>query len=283
MMFSRWFLAVALGMVLSFTISGVQPAQGYLLPPQQLMEFVARQTARVYNFRLEAVAERPDPSNPAQTMKREMVVYAARPDFLRQEIMDTAGGAIILVGSGRRLSVISDLLFEEVARHEEIFPVLLFANSAETLETLLTAEDVDINQVHLSRMGRQIAYVIGGPPRETESPQFWCNKDHFWPVRLVGHRTRDGMTDLVDIRFLSYKEVAKDIWMPSVIEFYRYNQLFLRLTVKRTQINERLPDSLFNLEAFAAKYPPLPMPKEPSEKPVEPLEEMRRYLEKKYE
>jgi hypothetical protein len=193
MMFSRRFLAMVLGMALSFTISGVQPAQGYLLPPQQLMEFVARRTARVYNFRLEAVAERPDPSNPAQTLKREMVVYAARPDFLRQEIMGTDGGAIILVGSGRRLSVISDQLFEEMARHEEIFPVLLFANSAETLETLLTAEDVDINQVHLSRMGRQIAYVIGGPPRETESPQFWCDKDHFWPVRLVGHRTRDGI------------------------------------------------------------------------------------------
>jgi hypothetical protein len=44
-----------------------------------------------------------------------------------------------------------------------------------------------------------------------------------------------------------------------------------------------LPDSLFDLEAFAAKYPPPPPPEEPAEKPPEDLEKMRRYLEKKYE
>ena len=42
------------------------------------------------------------------------------------------------------------------------------------------------------------------------------------------------------------------------------------------------PYSLLDLETSAAKYPPLPLPKEPAEKPTEALEEMRRYLEKKY-
>ncbi len=71
--------------------------------------------------------------------------------------------------------------------------------------------------------------------------------------------------------------------MPSIIEFYREDKLALRLVVQTTHYNERLPAELFDLETFAAKHPPLPLPKEPSEQPAEDLEEMRRYLEKKYE
>jgi hypothetical protein len=89
--------------------------------------------------------------------------------------------------------------------------------------------------------------------------------------------------DLVDIRFLSYQKVGESIWLPWVIEFYRQDTLFLRLTVQKAYFNERLPDSLFDFEALAAKYPPPPPPMEPAEKPPEELEQMRRYLEKKYE
>jgi hypothetical protein len=89
------------------------------------------------------------------------------------------------------------------------------------------------------------------------------------------------VADLVDIRFLSYQKVGESIWLPWVIEFYRQDKLFLRLTVQKAYYNERLPDSLFDLEAFAAKYPP--PPEEPAEQPPEELEKMRRYLEKKYE
>jgi hypothetical protein len=88
---------------------------------------------------------------------------------------------------------------------------------------------------------------------------------------------------LVDIRYLSYREVKKDVWMPSIVEFHRKGQLYIRLTVQQTSINERLPKALFDLEAFAAKHPPLPPPDKPSEEVGETLEEMRRYLENKYE
>jgi hypothetical protein len=53
--------------------------------------------------------------------------------------------------------------------------------------------------------------------------------------------------------------------------------------VQKAFFNERLSDSLFDFEALAAKYPPPPPPTEPAEKPPEDLEQMRRYLEKKYE
>jgi hypothetical protein len=148
---------------------------------------------------------------------------------------------------------------------------------------LLAAEQVDLSQVHLSRLGKQIAYVIGAPPGGVGAPQFWCDKDNFWPIRLIGRRSSSGADDLLDIRFLSYQEVAGSIWLPTVIEIYRQDQLFFRITVQRTSFNQRLPDSLFDLEKFAAEHPPLPPPKEPVEKPAEALEEMRRYLEKKYE
>jgi hypothetical protein len=283
MLSRRWLLSIALALMLSLTISGVELAHSYLLPSQQIIEFVAKQTAKLYNFRLNVMAESPDPASPGAMMAREMVYYGARPDLLRREPIGEAEDSTILVGSGRRLSVIDGHLLEELPRHEEIFPILLFANSAETLRTFLAVEQVDFSQVRLSRMGGQIAYVIGGPPGQPGAPEFWCDKDRFLPLRLVGRRSYHGVTDLVDIRFLSYQEVAKSFWLPTIIEFYRQDQLFLRLIVQQTYYNERLSATLFDLNAFAAKHPPLPLPKEGSEKPEEPLEEMRRYLEKKYE
>ena len=276
-------LIVAHALLLSITMSGFDLAHGYLLPSEQILEFAARRTAKLYNFRLNVLAERPDPAHPEEMMTREMVYYAARPDFLRQEMVSEPEGGIILVGSGRRLSVIDGRLLEEFPRHEEIFPILLFARSAQTLQTLLAEEQVDLGRVRLSRMGRQIAYVIGGPPGQLGAPEFWCDKEQFLPMRLVGRRSNQGVADLVDIRFHSYQEVAESIWLPAIIEFYRQDQLSLRLTVQKIYYNEQFPASLFDLHAFAAKHPPLPLPKEPPEKPAEALEEMRRYLEKKYE
>jgi hypothetical protein len=258
-------------------------AHGYLLPPQQILEFVTKKTGKIYNFRFEVVVESPDPDLPDTMTRKEMVFFAARPDFFRMEIVGEAEDSTVLVGGGKRLALMGGHLVAEPARHEDIFPALLCADSPQTLEMLLAAEQVDLSQVHLSRLGKQIAYVIGGPPRVVGAPQFWCDKDNFWPLRLIGRRSSSTADDLVDIRFLSYQEVAGSIWLPTVIEIYRQGKLLCRITAKRTSFNQNLPDSLFDLEKFAAKHPPLPPPEEPTEKPAEALEEMRRYLEKKYE
>jgi hypothetical protein len=280
--FKRSLLVLALGLIQILTVLEGQ-GQCYLLPPQQIMGFVTQRTSKVYNFRLDATAESPDSTRPGVKTRTEIVYYAARPDFLRQEITSEAGSSTVLAGSGRRLSVLDGYLLEEATRHEEIFPILLFAKSTTALRRLLVDEQVDVNQVHLSRMGDQIAYVIGGPPGEPETPQFWCDKDRFWPLRLVGRRSQVGVVNLVDIRFLSYRQVAKDIWLPSIIEFYRNSQLFLRLVIEKTHHNQMFPQSLFDLRAFTAKYPPLPPSEMPSKQSPETLEQMRRYLEKKYE
>ena len=280
MLMKRWRALMAFGLFWMVAVSSSQIAHGYLLPPQQIIEFVTKQTARVYNFRLDVWAESPDPTYPEAMIKREMIYYAARPNLLRRETVGEAESGTILVSSGRRLSLIDGHVLEEPPRHEEIFPILLFASAPEFLEALLKTEQVNFSEVHLGRMEKHIAYVIGGPPGKPEAPQCWCDKDSFWPLRLVGLRSYQGIIDLVDIRFLSYRQVAESIWLPSVVEFYRQDKLFLRLTVQRTHHNERFPAALFDLESFAAKYLPL---KEPPEKPAEGLEEMRRYLEKKYE
>jgi outer membrane lipoprotein-sorting protein len=272
-----------LALALSIFAVGLEVAQGYLLPPQQILEFVCEKTGKIYNFRFEAMVERPDPDLPDTMIRKEMVYYAARPDFLRMETVGEAEDSAVLVGAGKRLAFVNGHLLTEPAHHEDIFPAPLYADSPQTLEMLLTAEQVDLGQVHLGRLGKQIAYIIGGPPRGVEAPQFWCDKDNFWPIRLIGRRSSSGVDDLLDIRFLSYQEVAESIWLPTVIEIYRQNQLVFRMTVQRTSFNQKLPDSLFNMEKFAAEHPPLLPPKEPSEKPAEELEEMRRYLQKKYE
>jgi len=264
-------------------VIGGQAVHAYLLPAEQILEFVTEQTDGVYNFRLDVIAESPDPEVPEKFVKREMVYYAARPDLVRREVVGEAETSTFLVDSGQRLSAVEGHLVREPAHHKDIFPIPLYADSPQTLEMLLAAEQVDLSQVHLGRLGKQIAYVIGGSPRESATPQFWCDKHNFLPMRLIGRRSSFDAADLIDIRYLEYEEVAKSIWLPMVIEFYRQDKLTLRLIVQRAYVNEPLPDSLFDFETFVADHPPLPQPKEPPEKPAEPLEEMRRYLEKKFE
>lgn len=283
MLLKRWPVIMFLGVVLNISVSTNKAAQAYVLPPEQIIEYVSKQTAKIYNFHFVVWAESPDPELPKAMMRREMVIYAARPDFLRQEMVGEAGSYITLVSLGKRISVTDGHLLAEPPRHEDLFAILLHANSPQTLETLLVSEQVDLSQARISRFDKRIAYVIGGPPGEGKSPQFWCDKDKFLPLRLIGRRLYHNVADLVDIRFLSYQKVGESIWLPWVIEFYRQDTLFLRLTVQKAYFNERLPDSLFDIEALAAKYPPPPPPMEPAEKPPEDLEQMRRYLEKKYE
>ena len=283
MLLKRWPVIMFLGVVLNISVSTNKAAQAYVLPPEQIIEYVSKQTAKIYNFHFVVWAESPDPVLPKAMMRREMVIYAARPDFLRQEMVGEAGSYITLVSLGKRISVTDGHLLAEPPRHEDLFAILLHANSPQTLETLLVSEQVDLSQARISRFDKRIAYVIGGPPGEGKSPQFWCDKDKFLPLRLIGRRLYHNVADLVDIRFLSYQKVGESIWLPWVIEFYRQDTLFLRLTVQKAYFNERLPDSLFDIEALAAKYPPPPPPMEPAEKPPEDLEQMRRYLEKKYE
>ena len=279
----RRILISILGLALSIPAMGLELAHGYLLPPQQILEFVAEKTRKVYNFRLEVVVERPDPELPDTMIRKEMVYYAARPDFLRIETLGQAEEFTVLVGAGKRLTLVDGHLLAADSHHEDIFAALLHADSPQTLEMLLATEEVDLGQVHLARLGRQIAYVIGGPLRKVGAPQFWCDKDSFWPIRLIGRRSSSGADDLVDIRFLSYQEVAGSIWLPTIIEIYRQEQLFFRLTVQRTSCNQRLREALFDMKKFAAEHSPPPPPRAPAEKPAEELEEMRRYLEKKYE
>ena len=283
MLLNRWLVIMFLGVVLNIFVAGIKAAQAYILPPEQIIEYVSKQTAKIYNFHFVVWAESPDPEFPKAMMRREIVMYAARPDFLRQEMVGEAGSDITLVSAGRRISVTEGHLLAEPLRHEDIFAMLLHADSPQTLETLLASEQVDFSQVHLSRWDKRIAYVIGGPPGEARSPQFWCDKDKFLPLRLIGRRLDHNTVDLVDIRFLSYQKVGESVWLPWLIEFYRQDELFLRLTVQKAYYNERLSDSLFDLEAIAAKFPPLPPRMEPAEKPPEDLEQIRRYLEKKYE
>ena len=272
-----------LGLVLSISVLRLDVAYGYLLPPQQLLEFVADRTDKIYNFRFEAEVESPDPDVPDSMIKKEVVYYAARPDLLRLETEGEVDDSTVLIGGGKRLVLLNGQLSVEPARHEDIFALLLHADSLQTLEMLLTEEHVDLSQVHLGRLGKRIAYVIGGSPRQVGVPQFWCDKDNFWPIRLIGRRSSSGVDDLVDIRFLAYQEVAGSVWLPTVIEFYRQDQLFCRMTVQTISFNEQLPDSLFDMDKFVVEHPSLAPPTEPTEKPAEELEEMRRYLEKKYE
>lgn len=273
----RWLLLTAFGLIVALEIILAPGASGYILPAEQLLEFVAENTSRVYNFRLDALIENPEPVAAGVTLRRRAVFYAARPDYLRKEVLGTETGTV-LVGSGKRFSIIDGQVLEEAARHEEIFPVLLLADSAETLAALLKAEGVDTTRVRLDRLGNEVAYVIGGA-----SAQFWCTKDGFRPLRLLGRRSRSGVADTVDIRFLDFREVEAHIWMPSVIEFYRENKLCRRILVQQVQVNQHLPEQLFDLEAFAARYPLLPPPSMPPEEPAQAFEERQRYLEKKYQ
>ncbi|NOR25878.1 MAG: hypothetical protein GQ542_16125, partial [Desulforhopalus sp.] len=77
----RRFIISILALALSISAVGIKAAQAYILPPQQILKYVSKQTAGVYNLHFVVWAESPDPDLPKAMMRREMVIYAARPDF----------------------------------------------------------------------------------------------------------------------------------------------------------------------------------------------------------
>ena len=47
---NRWPVIMFLGVLLSISVSGNKAAQAYIIPPEQIIEYVSKQTARIYNF-----------------------------------------------------------------------------------------------------------------------------------------------------------------------------------------------------------------------------------------
>ncbi|MBW1981393.1 MAG: hypothetical protein JRJ12_09220 [Deltaproteobacteria bacterium] len=277
-------LIIVCGILAVVALSKISPCWGYLLPAEQLIQFVSERTAKVRNFRLDVVVESAAAESAPIMVKKQAIVYASRPGFLREQTVGGETAVTTLMNSGLRLSAVDGYLLREQPRHEElILSSILLADSPQTLQRLLESEGVDLGQVHLARMGNRVAYVIGGSPRNSDIPQFWCDKESFWPLRLVGVRYGDQATDLVDVRFLAYRQINPEIWMPSIIEIYRQGRLTKKLVVTATAVNVKFPARTFDLEAFAAKYPPLPPPSVPPEQSGQGLDQMRRYLEKKYE
>jgi hypothetical protein len=113
---------------------------------------------------------------------------------------------------------------------EQVCAVLALRSGTEgetrsAIEHHLADLKIDTRQVSLGRFEGAVVYVLGD--RSAKGANFSVYKQHFLPARLRLPDANGGW----DVRFIDYTSQATGDWLPRVIEIYRADELYLRLTV----------------------------------------------------
>jgi hypothetical protein len=237
-------------------------AGAYVLPGGSILRRMsnAREEKRLSSFRVEgsvivsgpAVAEAGGALNVASDRPEFQVDGALNvkiPGRCRFDVSSTESGnrSSTVVASGRKrvvegkeIAAVSVLVTQVCA--------ILAQNAGSVQDTKLAHEaylqglGVNTKLTSLSRLGGEVAYVLGDPAEG--KPQFWVYKsrDTFQPARL---RYSDAAGVAWDVRFLDYAGPYTGDWMPRTVEVWRAGQRVLRFTALKADNRSAVSDTLF--------------------------------------
>lgn len=231
-------LALVTGLLVSFAASN---ALAYVLPAEAILSSVARrrESARFTSLVLEGI-RRKGGSNTAEERVWEAIVPGAGH---RIEIRGPEGTTVILTAGTRRWT------WREGERptQTKVRPTLVTAFLGDTdgkrEAGFLAAYGIDSEVVSLSRLEKQIAYVIGAKPWELDKPQLWIDKNFRVPVRLIEVDPKS--RELVDTRLIGYGSAQTGEWWPRQIEVWKNGQLLEETTYTEAKVNEPVDPALF--------------------------------------
>ncbi len=174
------------------------------------------------------------------------------PGKLRVDIAPMEAGNGLLFMNDRRFVFRGDTL---LLQRDEINPLMLLAFDAYTQEPDVTLGKLDslgfdLSVLHESEWRGRPAYVVGAPPGDLQTRQFWIDKEHLYLVRMI---QLDGPEDqnVVDIRFSEFVPVAGG-WVGRVVEFFLDGRIALLEVYSSIEAGQDLNANLFDPEAWAA-------------------------------
>jgi hypothetical protein len=213
-------LLASLAILLSLSFRpGAERLYAYVLPPQQLLQFMVPHFSKFHTLVVKHSVERETQEG---VKSFEEILKMKSPDLLHSETTDpVATQGRVVDRSYRRL---------------------FFARSWSELSAFLSEAGVDMEKASFTRVDGTVAYLIGeqGPER----PRLALEQARFLPLLFVYPSRLAGSPDLVKVLFRDYRQVDPG-WYPFEILCTSENGWTERYRIESIQVNVPMQPSLF--------------------------------------
>jgi len=171
------------GVLIFFSLSG--SAHPYILPAEQILEFMIKHTGSARSFEVRHKAIIYDSDLEGGTQELDEVLYHRHPNRFRSEVNSPDGEQIRVVGPEGAIVVTNGRIISEAESPFDHFKDVLLCGKEDVVMGRLTETGIDLNTVSLGRFRDRIAYVIGARYPDESVPQIWIEKDTFRPIRYI--------------------------------------------------------------------------------------------------
>jgi hypothetical protein len=222
-------------------------AYAYVLPSQQLLQFMAVHFSKFDTLVIQHAVERESGEG---VKDFEEILAMKSPDFIHGETRGQTVNASRVV--------------------DRTYRILFLASIQKRASDLLRAANVDTGKVSFTRVDGTIAYLIGD--RQSESPKLAVEKARFLPLLFVYPSGLVGGSALIRVTFRDYRQIDQG-WYPFDIlctgngwtEHYKINSIQVNVPVRpslflKAQEESRSPEGPANdkidsiIKTFEQKY-----------------------------
>ncbi|RPI74788.1 MAG: hypothetical protein EHM45_17245 [Desulfobacteraceae bacterium] len=243
-------------------VFGAPESRAYVLPPEQLVEFMAVNFNSFDNLMIN------------QITKQE----AAAGDEIGEDRVFRE--KVSMQASGNYHLEILEQTAEKLEGADRLFRQFLLNIPKEKQLALLLKLGIDLQQVEHTRLDGVVAYRIGRA--DGNSPQLVIEKKRFLPLYLVYRQTGDPQARLARVRFRDYRSV-KDKWYPYDITYTLEDRLTERYMIQGLENNVPLDAGLFKTPKPVTPLQTAAPIKKLSPEEKEKLKKIIEAFEKKYE
>jgi len=231
--------------VLSLTTLPVLSSIGYpyILPPTQIIEFMANKFATIKTLKIVQLTKVKDPDQQEEKVFGE-ILYLRSPALYRSEIAGQPSKRLIIHKHTETLRVVDREIASEGESQDPLYRFLMLAQDPEGLLKRLKAVGINLDKASLTRFEDRIAYLIGD--KEEGSPKLLVDKDLFLPLLLQYGN--------VLFRFSDYRELKGRIWYPYKIVYSTDGVITEEYNAKDITANPSIDLSLFDIPLIRTQF-----------------------------
>jgi len=237
-------------------------SRAYVLPPEQLVEFMAVNFNCFDTLMINQITQQENAGGDEigeDRVFREKISMQSSQNYHLEILEQTA---------------------EKLEGAEHLFRQFLMNTPKEKLLALLPKLGIDLQQVEYTRLDGVMVYRIGD--KNENSPKLVVEKKRFLPLYLVYRQPGDPQARLVRVRFKDYRPV-KDKWYPYDISYALEGRFTERYMIQGLENNVPIDAALFKTPKTVAPLQTLTPIKKLSPEEKEKLRKIIAAFEKKYE
>ncbi len=174
-------------------------------------------------------------------------LFIKKNSLVRLERYRFSGKERIIQRGRKALAILTNRSDSEVRIIDTVFPLIWFQSSLDDLVDILNFLGVDTGITSLDRIEKEISYTIGTNDEGKPGSKLWIEKKRGVPLRFTGIVTSEGKKLTLRADYSDYIPVKKGVWFPGTIRIYKDDVLWVESTIKKTEINAPLPESLFSM------------------------------------